>query len=96
MGLVNQLKELSWKNTEPYSKIIGLDIVGTTIEVLDPSLISNSMIISREEFEEQVENLKKSSAEKFDIMIECTCDDINNWLVDYTNKKEDIETILQN
>jgi hypothetical protein len=95
-GLLNQLKELSRKNTEAYSKIIGLDIVGTTIEVSDPSLISNSMIMSREQFEEQVENLKKSSAKKFDSMVEYTYDDIDNWLVEYTNKNEDIETILQN
>jgi hypothetical protein len=95
-GLLNQLKELSWKNTEAYSKIIGLDIAGTTIEVSDPNLISNSMIMSREQFEEQVENLKKSLTEKFDSMVEYTYDDIDNWLVEYTNKNEDIETILQN
>jgi hypothetical protein len=70
--------------------------VGSTIEVLDQSLISNSMIISREQFEEKVENLKKSSAKKFDSMVEYTYDDIDNWLVEYTNKNEVIETILQN
>jgi hypothetical protein len=95
-GLLNQLKELSRKKTEAYSKIIGLDIAGSTIEVSDPNLISNSMIMSREQFEEQVENLKKSSAKKFDSMVEYTYDDIDNWLVEYTNKNEDIETILQN
>lgn len=95
-GLVNQLKELSRKNTEAYSKIIGLDIAGSTIKVSYPNLISNSMIMSREKFEEQVENLKKSSTEKFDSMVEYTYDDIDNWLVEYTNKNEDIETILQN
>jgi hypothetical protein len=47
-GLLNQLKEISWKKTEAYSNIIGLDIAVTTIEISDPSLISNSMIMSRE------------------------------------------------
>jgi hypothetical protein len=63
-GLLSQLNELSWKNTEAYSKIIGLYIAGTTIEVSDPNLISNSMLMTRQQFEEQVETLKKSSARK--------------------------------
>jgi hypothetical protein len=50
-GLLNKLKELSWKNTKAYSKIIGLDISGTTVEVLDPNLISNSMLMTRQQFE---------------------------------------------
>jgi hypothetical protein len=29
-------------------------------------------------------------------MVEYTYDDIDNWLVEYTNKNEDIETILKN
>ena len=95
-GLLNQLKELSHKRTEAYSKIIGLDIKVSAIEVSDPNLISNSMIMSREQFEEKVENLKKSSAKKFDSMVEYTYDDIDNWFVKYTNKNEDIETILKN
>jgi hypothetical protein len=69
--------------------------MGTTLEVSDPNLISNSMLMSREKFEEQVENLKKSSTEKFDSMVEYTYDDIDNWLVEYTNKNEEIETMLQ-
>jgi hypothetical protein len=93
-GLLNKLKEISWKKVEAYSKIIGLDIVGSTIEVSYPNLFSNSMIMSRDQFEEKFENMKKSSAKKFDSMVEYTYDDIDNWLVEYTNKNEDIETIL--
>ena len=36
------------------------------------------MIMSREQFEEQVENLKKSSAKKFYSMVEYIYDDIDN------------------
>jgi hypothetical protein len=42
-----------------------------------------------------VENLKKLSAEKFNSMIEYTVDDIDNCLVDFANRNEDIETTLQ-
>jgi hypothetical protein len=73
-----------------------LDIVGTTFEVPDPKYLSNSMLMTRQHFEEKIEELKRTSAEKFDNMIEFTHDDIDNWLVEYTNKNEDIENILQN
>jgi hypothetical protein len=50
----------------------------------------------RQQFEEQIEGLKKSSAEKFYSMVEFTHDDIDNWLVEYTNKNEEIENNLKN
>jgi hypothetical protein len=73
-----------------------LDIIGTTIEVPDPKYISNSMLMTRQDFEEKIEGLKRTSTEKFDNMMEFTHDDIDNWLVEYTNKNEEIENILQN
>jgi hypothetical protein len=54
------------------------------------------MLMTRQHFEEQSEELKRRSAEKFDNMIEFACDDIDSSLVEYTNKNEDIENILQN
>jgi hypothetical protein len=54
------------------------------------------MLMTRQHFEGQVEELKRASTEKFDTMIEFTHDDIDNWLVEYTNKNEDIENTLQN
>jgi hypothetical protein len=54
------------------------------------------MLMTRQHFEGKVEELKRASAEKFDNMIEFTHDDIDNWLVEYTNKNEDIENALQN
>jgi len=77
-----------------HTQIICLDIVRTIIEVSNPKLISNSMLINRDQFEEQVENLKKISAENFDSMVEFTYDDIDNWIVEYTNKNEDNENTL--
>jgi hypothetical protein len=73
-----------------------LDIVGTTIEVSNPKYLSNSMLLTRRHFKEKIEELKRTSSEKFDNMIEFTHDDIDTWLVKYTNKNEDIENMLQN
>jgi len=81
-GLLNQLKELSQNNIEAYSNIIGLHIIGTTIDVSDPSIMSNSILMIREKFKKKIENLKKSLGGNFYRMIEYTYDDINSWLVE--------------
>jgi hypothetical protein len=73
-----------------------LDITGTTIEVPDPKYLSNSMLMTRQHFEEKIEELKGTLSKKFDNMIEFTHDEIDSWLVEYTNKNENIENILQN
>jgi hypothetical protein len=95
-GLLSELNDLTHKKTKAYSKLIGLDIAGTTIEVSNPNLIANSMLMTRQQFEEHVETLKRLSIEKFDSMVEYTNDDIDSWFVEYTNRNEDIETTLQN
>jgi hypothetical protein len=86
-GLITQLIDLSRRNSKAYSKIIDLDIVGTTIEVSDPKYLSNSMLMTRKHFEEKIEELKRTSTERFDNMIEFTRDDIDSCLVEYTKKK---------
>jgi hypothetical protein len=72
-----------------------LDLAGTTIEVQDPKLIVNSILQTRQQFEEHVEILKGLSTEKFNNMIEYTKHDIESWLVEYVNRNEDIEITLQ-
>ena len=54
------------------------------------------MLQTRQQFEKIMENLKKLSVEKFSSMIEYIENDIDNWLVEYANRNEDIETTLQN
>jgi len=94
-GLLIQLDDVSWKRMEEYLNIDGLDIVGTTIEVSELKIISNSMPMTQQQFEEKIEGLKKSSAEKFDTMVDFTHDDINICLVENTNKNKDIENTLK-
>jgi hypothetical protein len=54
---------LSVKKGELYLKLIELDLAGTTGEVQDPKLILNSMLMTREQFEEHLEILKVVSTE---------------------------------
>ena len=54
------------------------------------------MLVTRQHFEEKIEELNRTSTENFYNMIEFTHDDLDIQLVEYTNKNEDIENILQN
>jgi hypothetical protein len=73
-----------------------LDFAYSTIGLEYPNLISNSILQTRQQFKESVEKLNKLSTEKFNSMIEYTNVDIDNWLVEYANRNEDIETTLKN
>ena len=81
--LLGDLNALSSKKTEAYSKLTKLDLAGTTCEVQDPNLIVNSILQTRQQFEECVEILKGLSTEKFNNMVEYTKHEIESWLVEY-------------
>jgi hypothetical protein len=55
-GLSTQLSDLSRRKIEAYTKILDLDIVGTTIEVPDPKYLSDSMLMTRQHFEGKLKN----------------------------------------
>jgi hypothetical protein len=102
MKIINTLKELlvdldvlSVKKSEAYSKIMWLDLAGTTGEVQDPKLILNNILLARQQFEEHVEILKGISTKKFNPMTEYIEKEIESWLMEYVNKNEDIEITLQ-
>jgi hypothetical protein len=78
-----------------YKRLTEMDLVGTTGEVQDPKLILNSIFMTREQFQQEVEILKGLSAEKFNSIIEYNENEIEDWLVNYANKNEDIEDMLR-
>jgi hypothetical protein len=59
-----------------------------------PKLILNSLFLTKQQFDEQVEIFKGLSIEKFYGIIEYDENAIDNWLVDYSVKNQDIEEIL--
>jgi hypothetical protein len=50
--LLNELNDLTSKKTKAYSKLTRLDLVGNTIKVEDLKLITNSLLQTRQQFEE--------------------------------------------
>jgi hypothetical protein len=62
----------------PHPESLRHEIASTTIEVSDTKFISSSMLMTRQQIEEQIEGLKKASDKKFDTMVEFTHDDIDS------------------
>ena len=52
------------------------------------------MFMKKKQFDEQVEILKGLSTEKFYGIVEYNEEEINNWLVDYSVKIQDIEETI--
>ena len=77
---------LSVKRGESYLKLIEIDFTETTEEIEDLKLISKYMLMTREQFEENLDKLKTASTKKFNILIEYT-ERVETWLVIYVKKK---------
>jgi hypothetical protein len=67
---------------------------GSTNDVQYPKLVLNSMFMKRQQFDEQVEILEGLLTEKFNDIIEYNGEEIDNWLVDYSMKIQDIEEAI--
>jgi uncharacterized protein YeeX (DUF496 family) len=59
-------------------------------------LIPNSLFLTKQSFYKQVDIFKGLSFEKFYGILEYSEDDMENWLVDYSMKNQDIEEALRN
>jgi hypothetical protein len=92
--ILEECDDVVTKKEGLYKILTEIDLAGTTREVHDPKLILNSIFMTREQFQQEVEILKGLSAEKFNSIIEYNENEVENWLVSYANKNEDIEDVL--
>jgi hypothetical protein len=93
-NIVQACSQAISKREELFKRLTEIDLAGGTNEVQDPKLILNSMFLTKQQFDEQVEIFKGLSVEKFYGILEYNEDDIDNWLVDYSVKNQDIEEAL--
>jgi hypothetical protein len=93
-NIVQACSEAILKREELFKRLTEIDLDGGTYEVQDPKLIINSMFLTKQQFDEQVDIFKGLSVEKFYGILEYDEDDIDNWLVDYSMKNQDIEQAL--
>jgi hypothetical protein len=90
-NIVQACSEAILKREELFKRLTEIDLTGGTNEVQDPKLILNSMFLTKQQFDEQVEIFKGLSAEIFYGILEYNEEEIDNWLVDYSMKNQDIE-----
>jgi hypothetical protein len=74
-----------------FKRLTEIDLAGSIDEVQYPKLILNSMFMTKKQFDEQVETLKGICAKNVYGIIEYKKEEIDNWLVDYSMKNQDIE-----
>jgi hypothetical protein len=71
-----------------------LEMILNTNEFQDPKLVLKSLFLTKQEFDEQVDIFKGLSFENFYGILDYSEDDMENWLVDYLIKNQDIEEAL--
>jgi hypothetical protein len=71
-----------------------VDLARSTNKFQDPKLILKSLFLTKQKFDEQVNIFKGLSIKKFYGILEYDEDTIENWLVDYFIKNQDIEEAL--
>jgi hypothetical protein len=94
--IVQACSQAITRREELFKRLTEIDLAGSTNEVQDPKLILNSLFLTKQAFDEQVEIFKGLSFEKFYGILEYSEDDVENWLVDYSMKNQDIEEALWN
>jgi hypothetical protein len=90
-NIVQTCSEAILKREEIFKRLTKIDLAGGTNEVQDHKLIINSMFLTKKQFDKQVEIFKGLSVESFYGILEYNEDDIDNWLLDYSMKNQDIE-----
>jgi hypothetical protein len=93
-NIVQTCRQAISRREELFKRFTEVDLVGSTNKVQYPKLILNSLFLTKKQFDEQVEIFKGLSVEKFYGILEYNEDDIENWLVDYSMKNQDIEGAL--
>jgi hypothetical protein len=84
------------RREELFKKLTEIDLASSTNEVQDPKLILNAFFFTKKSFDEQVEIFKGLSFRKFYGILEYGEDDVENWLVYYSIKNQDIQEALRN
>jgi hypothetical protein len=69
-------------------------LVDVTKELEGPHLIMDSIFLTKDQLQEQLEALKISWANEFNNLTEFSQEEVEKWLVHYVNKNEDQEDII--
>jgi hypothetical protein len=73
-----------------FTKLTKIDLTGKTNCFQDPNLIFNSLTLTKQDFDQEVDNLKALSLEFFYRIVEYHEEEADNWLVRYSLQNGDI------
>jgi hypothetical protein len=93
-NIIHACNQAITRREDLFKRLTEVDLSGSTNEVQYPKLILNSLFLTKQQFDEQVEIFKGLSIEKFYAIVEYDENAIDNWLVDYSIKNREIEEIL--
>jgi hypothetical protein len=71
-----------------------LKLVDLTKELKGPHLIMDSILLSKDQLQEQLDALKISWESEFNDLTEYSEEEVEKWLIHYVNKNEDVEDTL--
>jgi hypothetical protein len=94
--IVQACKQAITRREELFKMLTEINLAERTNKVQDPKLILNSFFPTKQAFDEHVDIFKGLSFEKFYGILEYNEDDVDNWLMDYSVKNQDIEESLHN
>jgi uncharacterized protein YeeX (DUF496 family) len=94
--IVQACDQVVLKKEEVFKSLTEIDLTGSTNEVQDPKLVVKLLFLTKKSFDKQFEIFKGLSFETFYGILEYNEDDVDNWLVDYSVKNQDIEETLRN
>jgi len=72
------------------TKLTKIDLARKTNGFHDPTLILNSLTLTKQAFDQQIDNLKALSLEFFYRIVEYDEEEVHNWLVGYSLQNGDI------
>ena len=84
------------KKDKLFTRLSSINLSRRTNDFQDPDLITNSLPLTWQEFNKQVDMFKALSLEKICIILEYGQDDVDNWLVNYSVHNEQIDQALRN
>jgi hypothetical protein len=81
--IVKSCKQAISEKEDLFTRLIQIELVGSTNEVQDPNLILKFLSMTKEAFDEQVYILNGLSFEKFYDIVEHCVDELEHWVLDY-------------
>jgi hypothetical protein len=94
--IVQSFEQAISKKDKVFTRLSRINLAEKTNDFQDPDLIINSLPLTRQEFDKQVDMFKALSLENFYSILEYDQAHVDDWLVDYLVQNEEIHQALCN